>query len=120
MYLSNVGQRPHEEIFMGISKSDPIAVLFFENSISSTSIYLNQTIDSTLKILLLENGNNREVVYIKSVDNASNPVRVDLHYSRSNSGSIYNFPSGSSVYSVIDSLSSSVENDLYGLLSKET
>ena len=50
MYLTNVGERTHEEIFMGISKSDPIAVLYFENTISSESIYLNQTIDSTSKI----------------------------------------------------------------------
>ena len=120
MYLTNIGQRPHEEIFMGITKSDPIAVLFFENSISSSTIYLNQTIDSNIKILLLENGNNREVVYVKSINNSSNPVQVDLQYSRSNSGSVYNFPTGSNVYSIMDSLSSSIENDLYGLLSKET
>ena len=120
MYLTNVGERTHEEIFMGISKSDPIAVLYFENTISSESIYLNQTIDSTSKILLLENGTNREIVYVKKIDNYANPVRVDLQYSRSNSGSTYVFPQGSTVYSVSDSLSSSIENDLYTLLSKET
>ena len=120
MYLTNIGQRTHEEIFMGVSKSDPIAVLSVENTISSESIYLNQTIDSTLKILLLENGNNREIVYVKSVSNSSNPVRVDLQYARSNSSSTINFPIGTFVYSVIDSLSSSIENDLYGILSKET
>jgi hypothetical protein len=120
MYLTNIGQRTHEEIFMGVSKSEPIAVLSVENGILSESIYLNQAVDSTLKILLLENDNNREIVYVKSVDNAAVPVRVDLYYSRSNSASTTTFPIGTSVYSVIDSLSSSIENDLYEILSKET
>ena len=119
MYLTNIGQRTHEEIFMGVSKSEPIAVLSVENGILSESIYLNQTVDSTLKILLLENDNDREIVYVKSVDNAASPVRVDLHYSRSSSTSTTTFPIGTLVYSVIDSLSSSIENDLYGILSKE-
>lgn len=120
MYLTNVGERTHEEIFIGVGKSEPIAVLFSENSISSDSIFLNQAIDSNIKILLLENGTNREVVYVKKIDNYATPVRVDLQYVRSNAGSSFIFPEGSTVYSVSDSLSSSIENDLYGLLSHET
>lgn len=120
MYLTNVGQRTHEEIFMGISKSDPIAVLSIDNDPSSSSIYLNQTIDSTIKVLLFEYQQNREVVYVKNVSNSSNPVRVDLHYARSSSGSSFVFPIGTTIYSVIDSLSSSIENDLYGILSNES
>ncbi len=117
-YLSNIGSNPHSERFLPSSKSDSIATLSIAQNANSNILYLNQDIPSTAKILLLESGENRELVYVNVVNNFKNPVEVVLQFTRSSSGSTFIFPVGTLVYEIKDSLSGNIQDKLYNIISK--
>lgn len=73
------GTKPHTSEFVPLAKSqDPIALLSFVSSPIDTIIYLNQTVDSSLKLLMIKTDNNSEIVYVKSIDNTTYPIQVHL------------------------------------------
>lgn len=112
------GTKPHASEFVPLAKGkDPIALLAFTSSPIDTIIYLNQTIDSSLKLLMLKTDNNSEIVYIKSIDNTTYPIQVSLVNSRTLSNISYN--AGTTVYSIKDDIVSGLEDDLQILLSQE-
>ena len=117
-YLSNSGNYSHDEKFLPSKKSDSIAVLSLAQNADSNIIYLNQDISSASKILLLENGSNREIVYVNVVNNFKNPTEIVLEFARSSSGSSFTFPAGSLVYEIKDTLSSNIQDNIYNVISK--
>ena len=117
-YLSNVGQRNHNEI-LSVNKKSNIAVskLFQDFSPSDIVLYLTSTITSSTDILLVTDGINEEIIYVDSVDNTKNPVEVTLNFARTNISNV-TFISGSEVYSIKSGISPSIETDLYKIKSK--
>ena len=112
------GTKPHTSEFVPLAKSqDPIALLSFVSSPIDTIIYLNQTVDSSLKLLILKTNDNSEIVYVKSIDNTTYPIQVHLVNSRTLSNISYN--AGTTVYSVKDDIVSGLEDDLQTILSQE-
>ena len=119
LFVANVGTNTHNEIFMGAKKGDVIARLSQSNQPSSSVLYLNQDIDLSEKILLLEDGSEQEIVYIKSINNFVSPPQIELQYTREKTGSSKIFPIGTSLYSIKDGLSENIEDKLYQISSKE-
>ena len=117
-YLSNIGNNSHDEKFLPSKKSESIAVLSLAQNADSNIIYLNQDISSNAKILLLESGSTREIVYVNIVNNYKNPVEVVLDFTRSSSGSTFTFPAGTLVYEIKDTLSQNIQDKLYNIISK--
>lgn len=118
-YFINNGTKSHDEIFSPAYKVSHIASLYSSNSATSSRLYLNQTIEADLKLLLLESGNNREIVYVEQIDNFKNPVEVEIYFSRDQYGSNFEFPISSKVYAIQDALTDNIQDDLYQLLSNE-
>lgn len=117
-YISNIGSNTHAEKFLPSKKSDSIATLSIAQNSTSNIIYLNQDIPSTAKILLLESGENRELVYVNVINNFKNPVEVVLEFTRSLSGSSFTFPVGSLVYEIKNTLTENIQDKLYHIISK--
>lgn len=116
-YLSNIGVRSHnEQLFVNELSSIPVAVLTLANQPTDTVLYLNSKIDTSSEKLLISSSFGSEVVYIESIDNSVYPVEVVLSFSRSTTSSTV-FQSGSQVYSITDSITSSIETDLYKIIS---
>lgn len=118
-FFTNNGVRTHEEIFAPAYKISQNSTLFYANSITNNKLYLNQTIDSDLKLLLLEYQNTKEIVYVKQIDNYVDPPEVTLYFSRDQYGSNFEFPEGTLVYTIENALTDNIQDDLYYLLSKE-
>ena len=104
------GTKPHSAIFQPLAKSyDPISVLSLSCVSGDNVIYVSNQINSDVKFLLLKNqNNNSEIVYIKSIDNTVYPIRVELHYEIK-----LGFNSGSLIHKVSDDVLSNLEDDLY-------
>lgn len=118
-YISNNGNKTHDEIFQGANKFKKIASLIQDNSPSSNILYLTQEIDINEKILMIEYNGQKEFVYVESINNYKNPVEVEIYFTREQASSNYTFPSGSSIFSIKDTLSENILDDLYYIISKE-
>lgn len=116
-YITNIGSRTHNEV-LDVNKlsSIPVAVLALPCLPTDNLIYLNSTLAANVDKLLLSSGSNSEIVYVQSVDNSVFPIQVTLSFSR-DSVSSFTFPSGSDVYSVSDNITSSIETDLFKVIS---
>lgn len=119
LFVANVGSNTHNEIFMGAKKGNIIARLSLNNKPSSSVLYLNQDIDLSEKVLLLEDGSEQEIVYVKSINNFVSPSEIQLQFTREKTGSVKTFPIGTKLYSIKDSLSSNIQDKLYQISSKE-
>lgn len=116
--INDGGNKPHTSEFVPLSKSnDPIALLAFTSTPIDTTLYLNQTIDKTLKLLMLRTDDNSEIVYVKSIDNTKYPIEVSLVNPRNLSNVSYN--AGTTVFSIKDDIVSGLEDDLQILSSQE-
>ena len=116
-YISNVGSRTHNEILeVNRLSSTPLAILALPCLPTDSVLYLNSTISSTVEKLLLVSGSTSEIVYIESIDNSLFPVQVTLSFSR-NSVSNFTFPVGSTIFSITDTITSSIETDLFKIIS---
>ena len=107
---NDYGIKPHSAIFQPLAKSfNPISVLVNTVNGGDTLLNVSSLISTDTKFLLLKNQtNNAEIVYIKSIDNTVYPIRVTLHYELKSS-----FSAGSLIYKVSDDVLSNLEDDLY-------
>ena len=107
---NDYGTKPHSAIFQPLAKSyNPISVLVNSVSGGDSVIYVNNQISTDTKFLLLKNQtNNSEIVYIKSIDNSVYPIEVTLHYELKSV-----FLAGSLIHKVNDDVLSNLEDDLY-------
>ena len=116
--ISDSGTKPHSSEFVPLAKSNtPIALLATLSSPIDTTLYLNQTIDSSLKLLMLRTDSYSEIVYVKSVDNTTYPIQVHLVNPRNLSNVSYNV--GTTVFSIKDDIVSGLEDDLQTIISQE-
>jgi len=126
-FISNIGINPHAESYNNLVKSkDPIAYLIKANTASSKVLTLNQTIDSTLTTLILDDGTNVERVTVSKIKNSPLPVEVTLAYTRGSVGSLNTFEpkttenTGTAVYAVSDAWSLGIEDKIYKIQSQQT
>ena len=116
--LTDDAIKPHNSLFSPINKSEnSIALLFAENKTTDNILYLNQRIDSSLKLLMLESDTKTEIVNIRSVNNGVFPIEVQLEFERINSTNT--FPANSLVYSIKDDVISGLQDDLFIAQSQE-
>lgn len=126
-FITDIGLNPHAESYNNLVKStQPIAYLIKSNAPANNVLYLNQTIDPTLKTLILDDGTNVERVTVQRVKNNPLPVEVTLAYSRGSVGSRVTFEpkttesTGTSVYAVRDAWSLGIEDKISKIESQHT
>ena len=118
-YLSNFGANPHEEEVVFDNRGDvPVALLVNDNTVFSDKLYVNAKIDSTTKLLLLDNDDTHEVIYVKSINNSTFPYEISLFAPRSSYNSSTTFLASTKVFKLSNIIRSSIQDKIYKIKSK--